>query len=91
MEKYRAKVSQMVAEHRSKEEIDKVMEEAKTYTKVDDETYSLSSITFRNYLKMYESIGGMSGTAYSIKDEFKQTYGLDVLQVPRNKEKKNLL
>lgn len=88
MEKYRDKVSQMVAEHRSKEEIDKVMEEAKTYTKVDDETYSLSSITFRNYLKMYESIGGMSGTAYSIKDEFKQTYGLDVLQVPRNKEKK---
>ena len=87
MEKYRAKVGEAVKAGKSKAEIDAIMAEAKKYTKVDDETFSLSSITFRNHLRLYESVGGMSGTASEIKDEFKQTYGLDVISIPRNKEK----
>ena len=56
--------------------------EAKEGVKVEKENQTLASITFQNYFRMYEKLGGMTGTADTEAVEFKKIYNLDVVVVP---------
>jgi preprotein translocase subunit SecA len=58
--------------------------EAKEGVRVQRENQTLASITFQNYFRMYDKLGGMTGTADTEAGEFKQIYGLEVAVVPTN-------
>jgi len=58
--------------------------EAKEKVKIERENQTLASITFQNYFRMYEKLGGMTGTADTEAAEFKKIYDLDVVVVPTN-------
>ncbi|HOO61183.1 MAG TPA: preprotein translocase subunit SecA [Bacillota bacterium] len=59
--------------------------EAKEGVKVEHESKTLATITFQNYFRMFTKLAGMTGTAYTEESEFRQIYGLDVIQIPTNK------
>jgi preprotein translocase subunit SecA len=58
--------------------------EAKEHQPIQPENQTLASITFQNYFRMYEKLGGMTGTASTEADEFADIYRLEVLEVPTN-------
>jgi preprotein translocase subunit SecA len=58
--------------------------EAKENVKVERESKTLASITFQNYFRLYRKLSGMTGTAMTEEEEFKQIYKLDVIEVPTN-------
>jgi preprotein translocase subunit SecA len=58
--------------------------EAKEGVTVARENQTLASITFQNYFRMYDKLGGMTGTADTEASEFKQIYGLEVALIPTN-------
>ena len=58
--------------------------EAKEGVRIRDENKTLATITFQNFFRMYKKLSGMTGTAKTEEIEFKQIYGLDVVQVPTN-------
>jgi len=58
--------------------------EAKERVTIQPENQTLASITFQNYFRMYEKLGGMTGTAATEAEEFANIYGLDVVEVPTN-------
>ncbi|HZR61009.1 MAG TPA: preprotein translocase subunit SecA [Xanthobacteraceae bacterium] len=58
--------------------------EAKEHQPIQPENQTLASITFQNYFRMYEKLGGMTGTAMTEADEFMDIYNLDVLEIPTN-------
>ena len=58
--------------------------EAKEGVKIERENQTLATITLQNYFRMYEKLGGMTGTAETEAEEFNQVYGLDVVQIPTN-------
>jgi len=64
--------------------------EAKENVEIKEETQTLASITFQNYFRMYNKIGGMTGTAATEATEFAQIYNLDVVSIPTNKEIKRM-
>ncbi|KND50744.1 MAG: preprotein translocase subunit SecA [Parcubacteria bacterium C7867-001] len=64
--------------------------EAKEHVPIQKETRTYASVTFQNYFRMYEAIGGMTGTALSSEEEFYTVYGLDVVVVPTNREIKRI-
>ena len=59
--------------------------EAKEGVEVRRESQTLASITFQNYFRMYNKLGGMTGTAKTEEDEFLKIYKLPVVVVPTNK------
>ncbi len=59
--------------------------EAKEGLKVKSESQTLATITFQNYFRLYEKLAGMTGTALTERDEFKEIYNLDVYVTPTNK------
>ncbi|MBW9152499.1 preprotein translocase subunit SecA [Clostridium estertheticum] len=59
--------------------------EAKEGVKIEKESKTLATITFQNYFRMYSKIAGMTGTALTEENEFREIYGLDVLVIPTNK------
>ena len=59
--------------------------EAKEKIGVQKESRTLATITFQNYFRMYEKISGMTGTALTEEDEFREIYALDVVEVPTNR------
>ncbi|MBN2557856.1 MAG: preprotein translocase subunit SecA [Clostridia bacterium] len=59
--------------------------EAKEGVKVERESKTLATITFQNYFRMYEKLSGMTGTALTEEEEFREIYGLDVIEIPTNK------
>ena len=59
--------------------------EAKEHVDVQSENQTIATITFQNYFRMYKKLSGMTGTAMTEQDEFKQIYALDVVEVPTNK------
>ncbi len=59
--------------------------EAKEEVKVAHESKTLATITFQNYFRLYTKLSGMTGTAMTEEDEFKEIYKLDVISVPTNK------
>jgi preprotein translocase subunit SecA len=58
--------------------------EAKERVKIQPENQTLAQITFQNYFRMYDKLGGMTGTAQTEAEEFGNIYGLDVIEVPTN-------
>jgi len=58
--------------------------EAKEKVKIERENQTLASVTFQNYFRMYEKLGGMTGTADTEAEEFKKIYKLEVVVVPTN-------
>jgi preprotein translocase subunit SecA len=58
--------------------------EAKEHQPIQPENQTLASITFQNYFRMYEKLGGMTGTALTEADEFIDIYNLEVVEVPTN-------
>lgn len=59
--------------------------EAKENVKIANENQTLASITFQNYFRMYDKLGGMTGTAETEAAEFKKIYNLDVLVIPTHR------
>ena len=59
--------------------------EAKERVSVQKESRTIATITFQNYFRMYSKLSGMTGTALTEEDEFRQIYALDVVEVPTNK------
>ncbi|MBQ9794979.1 MAG: preprotein translocase subunit SecA [Clostridia bacterium] len=59
--------------------------EAKEGVEVEKENKTLATITFQNYFRMYDKLSGMTGTAMTEEDEFREIYMLDVVEVPTNK------
>jgi len=58
--------------------------EAKEGVKIERENQTLATITLQNYFRMYEKLGGMTGTAETEAEEFGTVYTLDVVQIPTN-------
>lgn len=58
--------------------------EAKERVKVEKESQTLATITFQNYFRLYEKLAGMTGTAKTEEDEFRNIYGMDVIVIPTN-------
>ncbi len=58
--------------------------EAKEGVKVAHESKTIATITFQNYFRLYHKLSGMTGTAMTEEDEFKEIYKLDVIEVPTN-------
>ncbi len=59
--------------------------EAKENLNVRSESKTLATITFQNYFRMYEKLAGMTGTAKTEEDEFREIYNMDVIEIPTNK------
>jgi len=59
--------------------------EAKEGVKVKSESKTLATITFQNFFRLYTKLSGMTGTAMTEEDEFKEIYKLDVISIPTNK------
>ncbi len=60
--------------------------EAKESVKIESENQTLATITFQNFFRMYEKLGGMTGTADTEAAEFHSIYKLEVIVVPTNKK-----
>lgn len=59
--------------------------EAKEGVKIKSESKTLATITFQNFFRLYNKLSGMTGTAMTEEDEFKEIYKLDVIAIPTNK------
>jgi len=59
--------------------------EAKEKVMVQHESKTLATITFQNYFRLYTKLSGMTGTALTEETEFREIYGLDVIEIPTNK------
>ena len=59
--------------------------EAKEGVDVKAENVTLASVTFQNYFRLYEKLGGMTGTALTEAEEFLEIYGLGVVEIPTNR------
>ncbi len=59
--------------------------EAKEGVKIERENQTLATITLQNYFRMYEKLGGMTGTAETEAEEFGTVYGIDVVIIPTNR------
>lgn len=60
--------------------------EAKEGVEIQKETQTYATITLQNYFRMYDKLAGMTGTAATEANEFKQIYKLDVLEIPTHRE-----
>jgi preprotein translocase subunit SecA len=58
--------------------------EAKENVSIQEETLTLATITFQNLFRLYPKLAGMTGTAFTERDEFRKIYNLDVVQIPTN-------
>jgi len=59
--------------------------EAKENVKINEETKTMATITFQNLFRMYNKIAGMTGTAITEEEEFRDIYNMYVIEVPTNK------
>ncbi len=59
--------------------------EAKEGASIKPENVTLASVTFQNYFRLYNKLGGMTGTALTEAEEFMEIYGLGVVEVPTNR------
>ena len=60
--------------------------EAKEGVKIERESRTLATITFQNYFRMYKKLSGMTGTALTEENEFREIYALDVIVIPTNRD-----
>ena len=59
--------------------------EAKEGLQIQNESMTLASITFQNFFRMYNKLSGMTGTAKTEEEEFRNIYNMDVVAIPTNK------
>ena len=59
--------------------------EAKEHVKVKRESKTLATITFQNFFNKFEKKSGMTGTALTEEKEFREIYGMDVIEIPTNR------
>jgi len=59
--------------------------EAKEGVKINEETKTMATITFQNLFRMYNKLSGMTGTAKTEEEEFRDIYNMYVIQIPTNK------
>ena len=59
--------------------------EAKENVKINEETKTLATITFQNLFRMYNKLSGMTGTAKTEEEEFREIYNMYVIEIPTNK------
>ncbi|OSP16979.1 preprotein translocase subunit SecA [Staphylococcus agnetis] len=59
--------------------------EAKESVKIQNESKTMASITFQNYFRMYNKLAGMTGTAKTEEEEFRNIYNMTVTQIPTNR------
>ena len=59
--------------------------EAKEHVKVKRESKTLATITFQNFFNKYDKKGGMTGTAVTEENEFRDIYAMDVVEIPTNR------
>ena len=59
--------------------------EAKERVDIQNENQTLATITYQNLFRLYSKLSGMTGTALTEENEFREIYGLDVIEVPTNK------
>ena len=59
--------------------------EAKEGVKINEETKTLATITFQNLFRMYKKLAGMTGTAKTEEEEFREIYNMYVIEIPTNK------
>ena len=60
--------------------------EAKENVEIEDETKTMATITFQNFFRMYKKLSGMTGTAKTEEEEFREIYNIQVIQIPTNRE-----
>ncbi|HAQ40290.1 MAG TPA: preprotein translocase subunit SecA [Clostridiales bacterium] len=60
--------------------------EAKERIEVRKESKTLATSTFQNYFRMYKKLSGMTGTAKTEEEEFREIYGVDVIEIPTNRD-----
>ncbi len=58
--------------------------EAKEGVVIEDETKTMATITFQNFFRMYKKLAGMTGTAKTEEEEFREIYNMEVIQIPTN-------
>ncbi len=58
--------------------------EAKEHVEIKKETRTLATITFQNYFRMYKKLAGMTGTAKTEEEEFRNIYNMFVVEIPTN-------
>src|SRR5205085_7082095 len=59
--------------------------EAKEGLEVQNESMTMATITFQNYFRMYEKLSGMTGTAKTEEEEFRNIYNMNVIVIPTNR------
>ncbi|QQZ10300.1 preprotein translocase subunit SecA [Heyndrickxia vini] len=59
--------------------------EAKEAVEIQNESMTMATITFQNYFRMYEKLAGMTGTAKTEEEEFRNIYNMRVIVIPTNK------
>ncbi|NVY96827.1 preprotein translocase subunit SecA [Lactobacillus sp. DCY120] len=59
--------------------------EAKEHVSIQDETKTMANITYQNFFRMYDKLSGMTGTAKTEEEEFREIYNMDVVTIPTNK------
>ncbi len=59
--------------------------EAKEGVEIQNENKTLATITFQNYFRLYKKLSGMTGTAMTEEQEFREIYKLDVVEIPTNR------
>ncbi|MEJ6404924.1 preprotein translocase subunit SecA [Yoonia sp. 2307UL14-13] len=59
--------------------------EAKEGVSIKPENVTLASVTFQNYFRLYDKLSGMTGTALTEAEEFREIYGLGVVEIPTNR------
>jgi preprotein translocase subunit SecA len=60
--------------------------EAKEGVEIQAENQTIASVTFQNYFRMYDKLAGMTGTAMTEAGEFSEIYGLNVTEIPTNRD-----
>ncbi|WP_056951072.1 preprotein translocase subunit SecA [Lacticaseibacillus nasuensis] len=59
--------------------------EAKEGVEIQDENSTMATITYQNFFRMYDKLAGMTGTAKTEEEEFREIYNMNVLSIPTNK------
>src|SRR5699024_6443743 len=59
--------------------------EAKEGVEIQDETKTMANITYQNFFRMYDKLAGMTGTAKTEAEEFREIYNMEVISIPTNK------
>ena len=59
--------------------------EAKEHVKIEEETKTMANITYQNFFRMYKKLSGLTGTAKTEKEEFREIYNMEVVTIPTNR------